>query len=214
MPEKQPNSSPPQIDDKQPREGFGPPEITSLASLTDGRVRGDFATRYSTSAWVQICLELLYLLLILVVGISCLAWMARAVVLGLSSGPFAELFGETPRNTPLLVWAAAGLAGACGGAASAVKWLYHSVAKQQWHRDRVVWRIVVPPLSAILSVFAGLMIVSELIPIFNRALFTSPVTGAAFGFFVGMFSDNLLASLQKLAYKIFGTVDKAGGGVD
>ena len=214
MREQQPHSSTQEIDDGQPREGFGPPEITRLASLTDGRVPGDFATRYSASAWVQICLELLYLLLILIFGISCLAWMARAVVLGLPGGFFAELFGEAPRNTPLLVWTAAGLAGACGGAASAVKWLYHSIAKQQWHRDRVVWRIVVPPLSAVLSVFAGLMIVSELIPIFNRALFTSPVTGAAFGFFVGMFSDNLLASLQKLAYRIFGTVDRGGGGAE
>jgi hypothetical protein len=124
---------------------------------------------------------------------------------------FPEFFGEIPGNTALLVWMAAALAGACGGAASSLKWLYHSVAKQQWHRDRIIWRIVVPPLSAVLSVFAGLMIVSGLIPFFSRTPFFNPATGAAFGFFVGMFSDNLLASLQKLAFRIFGTVDKAGG---
>ena len=196
--------------DRQP-EDFGPPDVTSLASLTDGRVPGDFTTRYSVSAWIQICAELSYLLLVLAAGILCLAWMARAVVLAVPGGVFGELFGQAPRNASLLVWTAAALAGACGGAASALKWLYHSVAKQQWHRDRVIWRIVVPPLSAVLSVFAGLMIVSELIPIFNRTLFRSPATGAAFGFFVGMFSDNLLALLQKLAFRIFGTTDKGAG---
>jgi hypothetical protein len=182
-----------------------------LASLTDGRLPGDFASKYSASAWFQILLELLYLLAVLVGGILFLAWMAKAVVLATPRGFFPEFLGEIPANTPLLVWMAAALAGACGGAASALKWLYHSVAKQQWHRDRVVWRIVVPPLSAVLSVFAGLMIVSGLIPFFSRTPFSNPATGAAFGFFVGMFSDNLLAALQKLAFRIFGTVDKTGG---
>jgi hypothetical protein len=134
--------------------------------------------------------------------------MAKAVVLGPPHSFFPDIFGTLPNNMPLLVWAAAALAGACGGAASALKWLYHSIAKQQWHRDRVVWRVVVPPLSSLLSVFAGLMIVSGLIPFFSKTPFDSPATGAAFGFFVGLFSDNLLASLQKLAFRIFGTVDK------
>lgn len=138
-----------------------------MASLTDGRPPGDFASKYSSSAWFQILLELLYLLAVLVGGILLLAWMAKAVVLATPRGFFPELLGEIPTNTPLLVWMAAALAGACGGAASALKWLYHSVAKQQWHRYWVVWRIVVPPLSAVLSVFAGLMIVSGLIPIFQ-----------------------------------------------
>jgi hypothetical protein len=179
--------------------------------LTDGRLPGDFSSKYSFSAWVQICIELLYLLGVLAGGILVLVWMARAIVLENPRGFFPEILGEIPANTALLVWMAAALAGACGGAASALKWLYHSVAKQQWHRDRIIWRIVVPPLSAVLSVFAGLMIVSGLIPFFSRTPFSSPATGAAFGFFVGMFSDNLLASLQKLAFRIFGTVDKAGG---
>jgi hypothetical protein len=194
--------------EEQPRKEFGPPEITNLASLTDGRIPGDFRSRYPASAWLQICLELVYLLVILFGGVLCLVWLARAVVLEVPRGFFPGVFGETPGNTPLLVWAAAALAGACGGSASALKWLYHSVAKQQWHRDRIVWRIVVPPLSSVLSVFSGLMIVSGLIPFFSRTPFTSPATGAAFGFFVGLFSDNLLASLQKLAFKIFGTVDR------
>lgn len=193
-------------DDARPREGFSPPGLTNLASLTDGRRPGEYQTKYPWSAWLQICIELSYLLLVVVGSILGLIWMAKAVVLGPPHHFLPELFGTVPGNMPLLVWAAAGLAGACGGATSALKWLYHSVAKQQWHRDRVIWRIVVPPLSSVLSVFAGLMIVSGLIPFFSKTPFTSPATGAAFGFFVGLFSDNVLASLQRLAFKIFGTV--------
>jgi hypothetical protein len=202
------------LQEDQPPEGFGPPEITSLASLTDGRRPGDFTSKYPLSAWIQIFCELTYLLVVLGGSILCLAWMARAVVLASPRGFFPDAFGEIPGNTALLVWTAAALAGACGGAASALKWLYHTVAKQQWHRDRVVWRIVVPPLSAVLSVFAGLMVVSGLIPFFSRTPFTSPGTGAAFGFFVGLFSDNLLAALQKLAFRIFGTVGNVGRKAD
>jgi hypothetical protein len=189
---------------------FGPPEGADLASLTDGRKPGDFLSRYSCTAWVQIVIELVYLFVVLVGSIWCLILIAGVVVLGSPRTFFPEILGTPPDNLPMLVWASAGFAGLAGGAASALKWLYHSVAKQQWRRDRVVWRVVVPPLSSVLAVFAGLMIVSGLIPFFSKTPFESPATGAAFGFFVGLFSDNLLASLQKLAYRIFGTVDKGG----
>lgn len=189
---------------------FGPPEITDLASLTDGRKPGEYASAYPASAWFQIILELIYLLGILCGSITLLSWLAIALVLRLADLPLPGWFGSVPENRTLIVWAAAALAGACGGAASALKWLYHSVAKQQWHRDRIVWRVVVPPLSAVLSVFAGLMVISGVIPIFGHTSFDNPATGAAFGFFVGFFSDNVLAFLQKLAYRIFGTVDENG----
>jgi hypothetical protein len=202
-----PLASSPTDGDRRP-DGFGPPEITDLRTLDDGRRRGEFETRYPGRAWAQICLELLYLLTVIVTAGLFLLWIARAVIAGPSDYFFPEVFGKLPDNLPMLVWLAAGLSGACGGAASALKWLYHSVAKGMWNRDRVIWRAVVPPLSAMLSVFAGLMVISELLPLFNRALFTSPATGAAFGFFVGLFSDNVLASLQKLAFRIFGTIDR------
>jgi len=38
-----------------------------------------------------------------------------------------------------------------------------------------------------------------------------PASGAALGFFVGLFSDNLLAALQKIAFRVFGTVDDRPG---
>lgn len=207
-PQKQQGVSGPGAGKDSPREEFGPPSVTDLAKLTDGRKPGDYASRYPISAWLQICVELTYLLGVTAFAAAGLVVLAKTVLLGPPQVFFPELFGAYPQNRELLVWIAAGLAGACGGCASALKWLYHTVAKQQWHRDRVIWRIVVPPLSSILSVFTGLMIVSGLIPFFSKTPFTSPATGAAFGFFVGMFSDNLLASLQKLAFQIFGTLDR------
>lgn len=191
-------------------EDFSPPSVTSLASLGDGRSPGDFQSRYPKSAWIQISAELLYLLVILGGSIFVLIWMARAVVLGANTGIYPYLFGAGPANMSLVVWAATGLSGAVGGATFALKWLYHSVAKQSWNRDRVVWRIVVPPISAVLSVYTGLMIVSGLLPFISHASLNSPLAGSAFGFFIGYFSDHLLASLQKFALRIFGTINQRG----
>ena len=108
----------------------------------------------------------------------------------------------------MLVWASVALGGICGGSAFAMKWLYHSVAHGKWHCDRLVWRFVVPILSGVLALFTALMIGSGLIPIFSSTIFDGPIMGAAFGFFVGFFSDNLIATLQRFANHLLGTLEK------
>jgi hypothetical protein len=195
-------------------EVFAPPGITDLASLTDGRQIGDFRSAYPFSAWIQIICELTYLITFLVLSFTALVLLAKYVVLEETTGPVYALIGEARRTTQLVVWAAVTLSGACGGCASSLKWLYHAVAKKRWHRDRIVWRLIVPVLSATLSVFAGLMIISGLIPFLSKAPLTAPGAGAAFGFFVGFFSDNVLAGLQKVAYRMFGTLDKGSPPAD
>src|SRR5260370_35587053 len=117
----------------------------------------------------NIIIELIYLFIVLVGSIVCLIWIARVVVLGPPHTFIPEILGNAPANLTMLVWASAAFAGAAGGASSALKWLYHSFAKQQWHRDRLVWRAVVPPLSSVLAVFAGLMIVSGLVEFLMHA---------------------------------------------
>jgi hypothetical protein len=192
-------------------EPFGPPGITSLATLTDGREPADFRTRYGSAAWVQIGFELIYLLLVLATSFIGLALLAIYAVQRPTSGFVFNLFGPYPASATLVAWASITLGGACGGCTFALKWLYHTIAKQQWHADRVVWRIVVPISSAMLAIFSGLMILSGLVPFLARAPLSVPTTGAAYGFFVGVFSDNVLAALQRLANNIFGTMDKRGG---
>lgn len=195
--------------DVQP-EDFRPPDVTSLASLTDGRDLGDYRSYYDFAAWAQIVAELLYLVSILVVALGSLAAVGMSIVLGASHQVMPELLGTMPNNAALLLWATVGLSGVCGGATSSLKWHYHSVAKRRWHRDRIIWRLVVPLLSGVLAVFTGLMITSGLIPFFSNTALDNPAIGAGFGFFVGLFSDNLLASLQRLAYRVFGTVNRRG----
>jgi hypothetical protein len=104
---------------------------------------------------------------------------------------------------------AVAIGGACGGFAFALKWLYHGVAHARWNCDRLIWRLVVPLLSATLALFTALMIGSGIIPILSVKIAEGPRNGAAYGFFIGFFSDNLLAALQKFADHTFGTLSKA-----
>jgi hypothetical protein len=177
--------------------------------LTDDRSPGQWETRYSWTAWVQIALELAYLIVGLSMTLSLLYQIAVSThaVNGHSLWPGA--FWGSSRHT--LALGAVAVGGACGGFAFALKWLYHSVAYGWWNRDRLVWRLVVPVLSATLALFTALMIGSGLIPLFNAKIADGPRIGAAYGFFVGFFSDNLLAALQRLADQTLGTLGRVEG---
>jgi len=110
-------------------------------------------------------------------------------------------------NKDALLWGAMFAAGVCGGTSFALKWLYHSVAKHTWNVDRIVWRLIVPLLSGVLSLFLGFMVVSGLIPLLSRTAFDTFYVALGFGYLVGYFSDNVLASLHGLADRMFGTLD-------
>jgi hypothetical protein len=116
------------------------------------------------------------------------------------------MFFTLPTHRELLVWLTIGLSGVCGGTVFALKWLYHSVAKDLWHRDRILWRLLVPILSGTLAAFLAFMIASGIVPFFNKNAFSSFYLAAGFGFFVGLFSDNALAALNRLAIRTFGNV--------
>jgi hypothetical protein len=192
---------------KPPEVFTSPPSVTDLNSLTDGRDEGAYATKYGMGAWVQIVIELAYLAGMLTAAIACLSLLAKYAVLKEQSGFIFGLIGPAERSKALQLYATIALAGICGGCSSALKWLYHTVAKQRWHCDRLVWRLTVPVLSGTLAVFTGMMIVSGLVPFLTRSWLTGLTAAAAFGFFVGLFSDNLLAALERVAFNIFGTMN-------
>ncbi len=197
--------------EKQPDDQeFCAPGHTDLVSLTDGRVACDFKSCYPRSAWVQIIGELVYLLILLLAALYSLLLIAKVAILGEPNKFFPEFFGEYPANQVIIVWISVTLGGVCGGCAASLKWLYHTVAKQRWHRDRIIWRLVVPILAAVLSGFLGLMVHVGFVSnnAVNEGFLSDPAMGASFGFFIGLFSDNVLASLQNLAFRIFGTVDE------
>ena len=59
-----------------------------------------------------------------------------------------------------------------------------------------------------MAVFTGCMIMSGIIPLLSKDLFARVVSGAGFGFFVGLFADNFLAALQKFATRLLGTLGR------
>ena len=174
--------------------------------LTDGRPLWDWPTRYTKVAWIWICVELGYLSLGLAFGLFALHQISGAFHRTATTQFWNAAFGGASPGT--LTWGAVAVGGGCGGCAFALKWLYHGVAYGKWHQDRMVWRFIVPLLSGVLALFMALMISAGVIPIFNHTIISNPKVGAAFGFFVGFFSDNVLAALQRLADQTLGTLGR------
>ncbi len=181
----------------------------------DHRQLGEWASRYRGSAWVQIGIEFSYLVLVLLANTIGLIWIGYHVA---SSSPAAHqattLFGiplDYPRDRAFLLWIAVGFSGVIGGSCFALKWLYHSVAKGLWNRDRVLWRLIVPILSGSVAVFVSMLVASGILSLIDSKFFSNFYGATGVGWLVGYFSDNVLASLQKLAHKWFGTVDDPTG---
>jgi hypothetical protein len=191
-------------------EPFKSPELTSLASLTDGRPPGYYKSVYPWTVWIQIVIEFIYLIAVELICVGILFGIAIYITRKQETGFLFTLLGPYPASEPVVAYLSIALSGACGGCTFSLKWLYHTVAKMQWHRDRTVWRFVVPVSSGFVALFSGLMIISGLVPFLARTPLLVSATGAAYGFFVGFFSDNVLAALQKLAKSIFGTMDTKG----
>ncbi len=67
--------------------------------------------------------------------------------------------------------------------------------------------LIVPFNSGLVSLFFAFMIVSGIVPFLKYESFDDVYFGMGFGYLFGYFSDNVLAALQKLAQKIFGTTN-------
>ena len=181
------------------------PEVVDQPSHeTDHRPLGNYASRYTWGAWTQIVIELVVLLAYIFLAIAGVAAAIEVSNHKPAYGQFADFIGATMPWSPMFFAALA------GGATFASKWLYHSVAKAEWNRDRVVWRFVAPINSAILATAAGFGISAGIMPFLDQNSFENLYAALFFGFFIGHFSDNVLAALQRLARKWFGTVDHRG----
>jgi hypothetical protein len=180
----------------------------------DRRKSGDWSSRYPISAWVQIVFELFYLLIILLGSAAVLLWIGYVVAPPASAD--ARTFSplgiqvEYPRDRTILIWLSVALSGMVGGSCFALKWLYHSVAKAEWNRDRVVWRLIVPLLSGAVAVSVSFLVGSGVIALLDARFFSSFYGAVGAGWLIGYFSDNVLAALRRLADRWFGRVDKPG----
>lgn len=178
-------------------------QATHLA-LTDNDHRGlgDFRSRYTKGAWVQILIELGVLLVYLglaVYGVGFALWNREN-----PAGPLVEHW-----IADTLPWSGMFFAGVAGGTLFALKFLYHTVAKNEWNQDRVLWRFIVPISSGVLATCSGFGITSGIIPFVDQDSFGNIYTALFYGFFIGHFSDNVLAALHRLALQWFGTVDRS-----
>lgn len=173
----------------------------------DGRLEGDWQSRYERRAWVQIVVEFALLLSYLIVAIYFLmeAITAKTPDTTKSGLLYSQMLGVYFVEAHVK-WLALATAGFIGGAVFDLKWLYHSVAKGIWNVDRCLWRIIVPFNSSMVSLFTGFIFASGVIPFFRNESFEEFYVLLGFGFVFGYFSDNLLAALQNLAAKVFGTL--------
>jgi hypothetical protein len=182
----------------------------SRTDFSDDRKKGYYSTRYPRSAWLQIALEGLYLAVVILTACAAvllIVWSPRYVFTFIRAVFGVPSTADTPNVVHALqLWLTVFFSGVLGGAAFATKWLYHSVSWNEWNRDRVIWRLSVPILGGLMAVFTGCMIMSGVIPLLSKDLFGRLVSGAGFGFFVGLFADNFLAALQKFAKRILGTL--------
>lgn len=181
----------------------------------DHRQLGQWASRYGGSAWLQIVFEFSYLVLVLLACIAGLTWIGYHVAPpSPADHQTVTMFGipfDYPKDRNFLLWMSVAFSGIVGGSCFALKWLYHSVAKGLWNRDRVLWRLIVPVLSGSVAVFVSMLVASGILSLIDGKFFSNFYGAAGAGWLVGYFSDNVLASLQKLAHKWFGTVDDPKG---
>jgi len=179
-----------------PDPGFAP------GDLTDGRAPGDWKTRYpDREARMSILFEGIYTAALLFVCpvMLLLIWLEKLSACLSLSGNHSETFCR---------YAYAWSGGLLGGTLYALKWLYHSVAHWQWNRDRRLWRLLAPHLSAALAFVFICMIDSDLFLIFEREAIEKPVAIVSVAFLIGYFSDTALAKMSEIAMSLFGTKGK------
>jgi len=170
-------------------QGFAPRD------LTDGRLPGDWHSRYGSKAWAWIAAEAVYLIVLLA------AFVYSAVLVWLRYP--ATWWRLTPLESAIFTrYAYAWLGGTLGGVLFAMKWLYHSVGKAMWNIDRAPWRYLTPHISGGLG-FVTVAILNSIIATEQSAAM-SGAKAIAIGFLVGFFSDNTLAKLNEVAETLLG----------
>lgn len=165
---------------------------------TDGRELLDWRSKYvDPSARRGIWREAYYLagwLVAVPIGMLIL-WLET---------PKVWLAIPDPKYAPILKYGLAVLGGILGGTLFDIKWLYHSVAKQIWHEDRLLWRLFTPLISGGLAFAVVALISSGLLRIFDSKAIESRSLIIGIAFLVGYFSDSAIAKLTEIAETIFG----------
>lgn len=168
---------------------------------TDGRQKYACESAYPFGCRIEIFFEALYLTLLMLIGAYLIIWYV--------AGDFA-LFKLEIRSdqlsSPIRNLLAFPIAGLMGGTMFGLKWQYRVSARGWWHKDRRVWRVCSPWLSAALAMMVGITIDGGLLGLSFSHTATNPAsTLLSVGFVTGYFADSALAKLQDIASVVFST---------
>jgi hypothetical protein len=178
-----------------------PPDVSAFgqADPTDNRGLLEWRSKYEDpEARKEIRIEAVYLAVLLfgIPILMCLLWLEL---------PKNWFHLSDAKYRPILKYALSWGAGTLGGTLFAIKWLYHTVARQLWHMDRRLWRLFTPHISGGLAFGVTALIASGVIRIFDKNATNSYALLVGFGFLVGYFSDSAIAKLSEVADTLFGT---------
>ncbi len=172
--------------------GFAPDDPT------DGREKGQWATRYDSIATKHIFGEAYYLGGIFLLDIVLIFYLATDCLTSICDNESLKIYG--------LAW----LGGTLGGTLFSIKWLYHSVARNLWNFDRRLWRIFTPHISGALAFMMVILVSSGIVSVFDEDSIYNARTTLGFGFLVGYFSDTAIGKLSEVAATFFGSTEKHG----
>ena len=168
------------------------------AEPTDNRERGQWKTRYPDKLarkWIKI--EAAYVATVFFGG--SLACLLLSLNLPTSFGWVDDAAWGLIKPYTLSFFG-----GAIGGSLFAMKWLYHSVAKEVWNIDRRLWRFFTPMLSAGAAVTVVVLSAGGIIPLFGKDLVRTGPGALGVALLVGYFSDRTFSMLERMANQQFG----------
>lgn len=165
---------------------------------TDGREVGHWASRYeSKEAKGAIRFEATYVFVSLAIYVVLICVVAADSVWSFSGlKKSAEMM--------LSPFVLAFLGGCLGGTLFAMKWLYHTVARGTWNRDRRLWRLFTPFLSGGAALSVILLCASGVLPIFGPAIVHTNAGALGVAVFLGYFSDRAFSGLERFAEQNLG----------
>lgn len=198
----------------QPSAGGGelshPPKNWNPGDPTDGKKQYEFESRYPFCCRVEMFLESMYLVILMTVS-ACFIYSIIAGNIQLLSinthcvASDAQQCGSIDLQKKILQFIAFPVAGLMGGTMFGLKWQYRVAARGWWHRDRRIWRLCSPWLSASLAMMIGLAIDGGLLGLSFTHSENSVSTLLSIGFITGYFADSALAKLQEIASVVFGS---------
>ena len=178
--------------------GFAPNEPT------DERIIGDWETRYPREARNAIRVEAVF------VSICLLVSLIATLAIAIESATFVVPF-EHNAWLALSPYLFAYVGGLLGGTLFTMKWLYHTVAKGIWNRDRRLWRLFTPFLSGGASLAVILLCASGALPFFGPQLVRTNAGALGLSIVLGYFSDRAFSALERFAEGGFGMKAKVTG---